>query len=216
MTRGYHYSDLIRRPVPEYKPVTIGFIYGTSYLMLDWFADPALILLAACFKRRREGSWFRSETHETFAAEALFRVVRVVPDLVVSEIRRHFSDPEKEQRAKRARKVVAGLLEQGAQQVTLSGIVTNRTGDSLLSADSPTDKKLLAFALQQAGADWDHVVMVTDDGGILYDMVNLRTAGKPLYCYTKEAERKPGFYDYFNGVVGRLDKAFVEHFWPQA
>ncbi len=176
----------------ELKLKTIGIIYDTSYLMLDRDdktedqQGDLLWRLKNLYYRRVVRGWFWAEHEEYTPLGDVCALVEVVPHEVVQEIHRHFTNPEKDKLAKKARKRVANLVDRGAKELTLGDVVTPAEVSTLLGADSRTDKLLLGYAAEMVAASWSYAIIATDDGGVLYDCVNMNKAGMPIHCHTKE------------------------------
>lgn len=138
------------------------------------------------FRRETKG-WFSVKSEKTEFSDH-FCIDEIIPIEVTNEIYKHFSNPDKEMAARSARKKVAALIESGAKEVCLSGVDVSNATNSVLGADSLTDRKQIAYALSMVEKSWDLAIIATDDGGILYDIVKLCKEGKPIRCYTKERE----------------------------
>jgi hypothetical protein len=167
---------------------TIGIIYDTSYLMLNEkntnIRELVIVLNHIEFRRETKG-WFSVNSERTKFSDH-FCIEEIVPIEVANEIYKHFSNPDKEMVARSARKKVAALIESGAKEVCLSGVDVSNATNSVLGADSQTDRKQIAYALSMVEKSWDLAIIATDDGGILYDIVKLCKEGKPIRCHTKE------------------------------
>ncbi len=182
---------------------TVAVIYDTSYLMLE---HPSRLLGVMSLKECVEDHFhfFRVVDRKYGKPEYSrptdhFTISEFVPLDVVKEVRKHFDDPEKMQAAKRARKIIARLIERGAAEINLEGICPASTGSSL-GADSETDRRLLGLALSMVTNGWSCAIVATDDGGILYDAVWLKKAGNPVHCHTKE--RWPELHQFLANLVG--------------
>ncbi len=151
------------------------------------------------FIREVKGWFSQSYEHSLFTQH--FQPFEVVPLEVAMEIRRHFSNGEKERAARRARKIVASLLDQGAHEISIAGNGNTIKTDPILGADSDTDRQILEFALSMVKTCWSVAIVATDDGGILYDSVKLRKAGEPLFCHTKERWEEIGQIHQFLGEL---------------
>jgi hypothetical protein len=172
--------------------INIGIIYDTSYLMLPKFAPLKEII--------EKQMSFYTKRQQVVKGEDYFAAVEVVPVEVSSEIRRHFDNGEKEQLAKQARKRVARLVEHGAEEPKLPAAAQGVGGGSALSADSDIDRRLIRYAVEKVGSQWQIAVVATDDGGILYDLVKFRKTQTPVFCHTKERWRE--LIEYFGNMIG--------------
>jgi hypothetical protein len=167
------------------EKLTVGVIYDTSYLMLPRFVSLKDVIEIMEF-RPKGGPQFMLPTYEYRQGKELFSVTEIVPLEVIAEIRRHFENDEKEQAARQARKRIATLIENGAEEVELPPLTDVTAKGDVLGADSETDKRLIEYAKAKAKDSWNLSVVATDDGGILYDIVKLRKTGTPICCHTKE------------------------------
>jgi len=174
--------------MPDEK--VLGVIYDTSYLMLDKCLDIKLLVgIAGCWKEKR--NWYGRIDRESSDATRLISVVQVVPKPVAEEIRGHFKDEEKHKSARRARKRVASIVERGGLEIDVANVVP-ASSDAILGADSETDRRVIAYAIQMVRTDWSAAVVATDDGGILYDMVKLRKDGIPVFGFANDRVRQFG------------------------
>jgi hypothetical protein len=176
----------------------LAVVYDSSYVMADKCTDATAIVSDTVFGQEvvesygggygRAGGRGWKIGGGTYLGDGkkLFRIDNFIPSEVVKEIAKHFSSPEKEQMARRARKVLASLLEQGGSEVNLCTVAKPYVSGHSLGADSPTDQLILGYADQLIGDGYDLVIVATDDGGILIDAVMLARAGRPIFCLTKE------------------------------
>ena len=182
---------------------TIGIIYDTSYLMLDredtsqGYARDLLEAIRGSDQKAVVKGWLNQRVEYTSLGDRC-ALVEVVPHEVVREIHQHFTNPEKDKLAKKARKRVANLVDRGAKELTLGDVVKPAEVATLLGADSPTDKLLLGYAAEMVAASWCYAIIATDDGGILYDCVKMNQAGMPIHCHTKER------WGHTEGLIYRL------------
>jgi hypothetical protein len=202
----------LSKPPENVQKIKVGFVYDTSFLMNN-LKDPADKLHYYIFEFSQDIPRWLGLSAITerghFRGSDLFDIVRVIPNLVIREIHNHFSDQAKEAKAKRARITVAKLIEKGACEVDISNTELIKTGDNLLSADSNTDKKIIAFALNQSLGQWHYSVIASSDGGIFYDSVNLRNDGKRIYCYTGNSTNQDEFCRHFFMILNCQDKRFL-------
>ncbi len=175
------------------KP-TVYFIYDTSYLMLSSRLDVPLAL-----KRRSVHVPTDPEKKERFFGNTIYPPYShpilnfmefrcCVPHQVEEELKEHFNDELKGPLAKVARKIIARLFEDGAERIQLPKDTSNLPKDRPLSADSKTDKGIMSWALEKAANDKTYAIILTDDGGILYDIVDISKITPRIFCYTKERD----------------------------
>jgi len=122
--------------------------------------------------------------------ESFFQIDNFIPSEVCKEIANHFSSAEKEQIARRARKFVASLLEQGVREIELHTLAKPHVSGHPLGADSPTDQLILGYAISLVNSNYDFVIIASEDGGILFDAIQLALAGHPVFCLNKERHTK--------------------------
>jgi hypothetical protein len=112
-----------------------------------------------------------------------------VPKEVTEELKSHFANESKTAAAKSARKLFAEIVDRGCEEPSLADVVPEII-DGVMGSDSPTDRKLVAFAKSLAASGkFEAVIVATDDGGILTDVVRLKREGAAVECLTKERIR---------------------------
>ncbi len=155
------------------RPHHIAIIYDTSFLMNGCCVDLSLHL------------------PKDIPKEELDRTVtftQVVPGEVKEEIHRHFRDPAKEGKAKRARAIVASLMSDDGngfqlQEVELKPITRPHASGEILGADSLVDRLILGYAVELlVDRGFFAVFIATADGGIKLDIAKLRKQeGRKLF-----------------------------------
>jgi hypothetical protein len=157
---------------------TIIVIYDSSYLMSH---GPIVSELAM--------------TSKIPAVKRGCEVVHTIPEEVKLELLNHFSNPEKEQKARGARRIIAEIMRTcdlsdhnvRFQEVNLTASVVQYSSDDTLGADSMTDRLLMGYAKTLAESyRYTAVIIATEDGGIMIDVSQLRRAtGLSIYYWTK-------------------------------
>jgi hypothetical protein len=166
---------------------TVGIIYDTSFLMLRDNMDLREAIEEVDLKAAGVVPWLIEIIWFTTKLRDKLRVVEVVPLEVLCEIRRHFDNVEKQQAAKVARKRVAVLVERGAVESVLGGAEGTVPSNSLMGADSRTDKLIVAYAVSMVQQKrWSYAIIATDDGGIMYDAVKVGKGGRGVGYFAKE------------------------------
>jgi hypothetical protein len=143
----------------------IAIIYDTSFLMNGCHVDLSLHLPKDIPKE---------DLNRTVS------VTQVVPREVKEEIHRHFRDPAKEGKAKRARAIVASLIGDDGngfqlQEVELKSNTQPLASGEILGADSLVDRLILGYAVELlVNRGFLAVFIATADGGIKLDIAKLR------------------------------------------
>lgn len=148
-------------------------IYDTSFLMNGCCVDLSLHLPKDIPKEELD----RTVT-----------VTQVAPREVKEEIHRHFRDPAKEGKAKRARAIVASLIGDDGngfqlQEVELKPNTRPHASGEILGADSLVDRLILGYAVELlVDRGFFAVFIATADGGIKLDIAKLRKQeGRKLF-----------------------------------
>jgi hypothetical protein len=111
-------------------------------------------------------------------------VTHVLPEEVKMEIHQHLKSDEKGTAASRARLVCAEIIaELDYMDVKASEAPSYTPLDKLLGPDSPTDKALLAWALQTAEEPNTAVFFATLDGGLATEICRMHRERKTrVFC----------------------------------
>ena len=143
----------------------IAIIYDTSFLMNGCCLDLSLYL---------PKDIPREDLDRTLS------VIQVVPMEVKEEIHRHFRDPAKEGKAKRARAIVASLMGNVGngfqlQEVEIKSNTQPLASGEILGADSLVDRLILGYAVELlVERGFRAVFVASSDGGIKLDVAKLR------------------------------------------
>ena len=169
---------------PSQTKKIIGVIYDTSFLMSD--AIRPILNAKVSLEGEIDPMVGVQICKEYFYFADHFLKAEVIPYEVLQEIQTHFSNPEKSKSAKQARGRVIEMVKEGVDEVDLSGVSVSRESKSIIGADSVTDRKLIAYALFKLDNGWDYALIVTNDGGIVYDVLKLNQQGRKITTYPFE------------------------------
>jgi len=146
--------------------LTVSIVLDTSFLMLKKMPDV----------------WDKMNSWSQHGLTVRF----LIPDIVIDEVVRHFGT-DKDEPARIARKRIAQLTERLASIESLREVTPEDQFDAM-SADSVTDRRIIAFAKKLGDSNENVCVLVaTDDGGIMYDVARHRRAGARLASLSKES-----------------------------
>ena len=169
---------------PSQAKKTLGIIYDTSFLMTN--APRPMFNYKLSLRGGIDPIVGVRICKEYFYLADHFLKAEVIPYEVLQEIQTHFSNPEKSKSAKQARGRVIEMVKEGVDEVDLSGVSVSRESKSIIGADSVTDRKLIAYALFKLDNGWDYALIVTNDGGIVYDVLKLNQQGRKITTYPFE------------------------------
>lgn len=125
-----------------------------------------------------------------------------IPTQVIRELSNHFKDSEKEIKARSGRKKINILKRDfGAEEVDISGVEPYKSS-SVIGSDSLVDRQIVGYALKMLEGDYQFVVIATEDGGIQYDIIELRKSGYKIYSSDEEEQLKSDIRLYVEKELG--------------
>ena len=199
--RGRAWAGTWIQPSESQTRKTIGIIYDASFLMSNKII-PDILNTKIGLDGGFDGELAMQIYREHFYVRHHFLVANVIPQEVLQEIQTHFINPEKSKSAKQAKERVIEMVKEGVDEVDLSGVSVSHESNSIIGADSVTDRKLIAYALFKIENGWDYALIATNDDGIVYDVLKLNQQGRKITTYPFNEFEESEFFLQLTDLMG--------------